>query len=341
MFKDSRKISGLVAIFVLALFVAPASFGQAIDGNLVGTVVDPTDATVPSATVELENTDTGIKYTTTTGSDGLYRFNNVPVGPYALTVRAAGFADTGVKTRIELNKTATTNVSLQLQGVASEVVVVDTPSSIDTATAQLQSTFKTDQIVNTPMIEAAGNFFGAMNLAMLSPGVASNGGIGIGLGPSVGGQRPANNNFMVEGVDNNNKVVTGPLVFVPVEATKEFSLLQNQFSSEFGHSTGGQFNTIVNSGTNKISGTVYEYFQNRKLNATGQEFKRQGISKPRYDQNRMGASIGGPIIKNKWFYFGNFEYAPLGQAFTPSAPVRVPTAAGYATPRRDAGTFQD
>ena len=254
----------------------------------------------------------------------------MPVGPYALTVRAAGFADTGVKTSIELNKTATANVSLQLQGVASEVVVVDTPSSIDTVTAQLQSTFKTDQIVNTPMIEAAGNFFGAMNLAMLSPGVASNGGIGMGLGPSVGGQRPVNNNFMVEGVDNNNKVVTGPLVFVPVEATKEFSLLQNQFNSEFGHSTGGQFNTIVNSGTNKISGTVYEYFQNRKLNATGQEFKRQGISKPRFDQNRLGASIGGPVIKNKWFYFGNFEYAPLGQAFTPSAPVRVPTAAGYA-----------
>src|SRR5262245_47800575 len=116
MLKDNPKILGLVAIFALALIVAPASFGQAIDGNLVGTVVDPTDATVPNATVELENTGTGIKYATTTGSDGLYRFNNVPVGPYSLTVRAVGFADTGVKTSIELNKTATANVSLQLQG---------------------------------------------------------------------------------------------------------------------------------------------------------------------------------------------------------------------------------
>jgi len=330
MFKDSPKILGLVAILGVALVLAPATFGQAIDGNLVGTVVDPTAATVPNATVELENTQTGIRYMTTTGLDGLYRFNNVPVGPYTLTVRAAGFAEGDIKTTIELNKTATANVSLQLQGVASEVVVVDAPSSVDTTTAQLQSTFKTEQIVNTPMVEAAGNFFGAMNLAMLSSGVASNGGIGMGLGPSVGGQRPTQNNFMVEGVDNNNKVVTGPLVYVPVEATKEFSLLQNQFNSEFGHSTGGQFNTIVNSGTNKISGMVYEYFQNRNLNATGQEFKRQGISKPRFDQNRFGASIGGPIIPNKWFYFGNFEYAPLGQAFTPSAPVRVPTSEGYA-----------
>jgi carboxypeptidase family protein len=329
MFRRSPKISGLVALVALALVLAPASYGQAIDGNLAGAVLDATGATIPNATVELENTETGIKYTTTTGTDGLYRFNNVPVGPYALNVQAPGFANAGMKTIVELNKTATANVSLQVQGVTAEVIVVDAPSSIDTTTAQLQSTFKTEQIVNTPMVEAAGNFYGAMNLAMLSAGVASNGGVGMGLGPSVGGQRPTNNNFMVEGVDNNNKVITGPLVYVPAEATKEFSLLQNQFNSEFGHSTGGQFNTIVNSGTNKVSGTLYEYFQNRNLNATGQEFKRQGISKPRFDQNRFGAGIGGPIIPNKWFYFGNFEYAPLGQAFTPSAPVRVPTAAGY------------
>ena len=101
MFRGSLKILGLWVI-ALALVLAPASFGQAIDGNLVGTVVDATGATVPSATVELENTDTGINYTTTTGSDGLYRFNNVPVGPYALTVAAAGFANTGIKTAIEL-----------------------------------------------------------------------------------------------------------------------------------------------------------------------------------------------------------------------------------------------
>src|SRR5690349_13794116 len=130
MFKDSPKILGLVAILGVALVLAPATFGQAIDGNLVGTVVDPTAATVPNATVELENTQTGIRYMTTTGLDGLYRFNNVPVGPYTLTVRAAGFAEGDIKTTIELNKTATANVSLQLQGVASEVVVVDAPSSV-------------------------------------------------------------------------------------------------------------------------------------------------------------------------------------------------------------------
>jgi hypothetical protein len=140
-----------------------------------------------------------------------------------------------------------------------------------------------------------------------------------------------NNNYMIEGVDNNNKTVTGPLVYVPTESTQEFSLLQNQFNSEFGHSTGGQFNTIVKGGSNELHGSFYEYFQNRKLNALDQSFKRQGVTdKPRYDQNRVGGSVGGPIIQNRWFYFGNFEYAPLGQASTVAAPVRAPTAAGYA-----------
>ena len=107
--------------------------------------------------------------------------------------------------------------------------------------------------------------------------------------------------------------------------------MNNQYNSEFGHSTGGQFNTIVKSGTNAVHGALYEYFQNRNLNAVDQSFARQGItSNPRFDQNKLGASIGGPIIKDKLFYFGNFEYAPLGQFYTLSTPIDSPTAAGYA-----------
>ena len=132
-------------------------------------------------------------------------------------------------------------------------------------------------------------------------------------------------------MDNNAKTVTGPLVYVPIEATAEFTLLQNQFAPEFGHSSGGQFNTIVKSGTNELRGSLYEYFQNRNLNAVDQAFARQDIREiPRFDQNRLGGSVGGPIRKNKLFYFGNFEYAPLGQAFTLSPPVSAPAAEGFA-----------
>jgi hypothetical protein len=153
---------------------------------------------------------------------------------------------------------------------------------------------------------------------------------GVGRGPSIGGQRPYNNNFTIEGVDNNNKSVTGPLAIVPNDSVAEFTLLQNQFSAEFGHSSGGQFNTVVKSGTNQLHGSLYKYFQNRNLNAVDQQNALSGIyTNPRYDLNRLGATIGGPILKNKLFYFGNFEYNPTGQSATVGGGISTPTAAGY------------
>ena len=330
------KASLVIALSIICLAgLAVRVEGQTIDGNLTGTIVDPTGATVPNALVEVTNTATGIKMSTRTGIDGLYRFNNVPVGNYDINVTASGFTMSGLKdVSVELNKTSTANVTMQVQGVTQELAVIEAPAAIDTTTSQLQSTFKSDQIVNLPIIEntAGGNqMFGALNLSLLSAGVTSNGGVGQGIGPSVGGQRPMNNNFMIEGVDNNNKAVTGPLVYLPTDATQEFSLLQNQYNSEFGHSTGGQFNLVVKSGTNEVHGSLYEYFQNRKLNALDESFKRQGtFEKPRFDQNRFGGSVSFPIIQNKWFGFGNFEYAPLGQASTTFSPVKAPTSEGYA-----------
>src|SRR5438876_7678361 len=123
---SKTKSTMLIALVILALAgFAPRMFAQTIDGNLTGTVVDPTGATVPNATVELTNTATGIKATAKTGVDGLYRFNNLPVGNYDVTVNASGFAMSGLKSvAVELNKTATANVTMQVQGVSQEVAVV-------------------------------------------------------------------------------------------------------------------------------------------------------------------------------------------------------------------------
>ena len=313
--------------------IAMPGFGQTTDANLVGTVVDATGAAVPNATVTLTNENTNLKYTTKTDASGEYRFNNMLAGPYDVTASAMGFASNTVKgIDLQLSKTATANISLQVGAVSATVNVSEAGAVIDTTTAQLQQTFESREITDLPIIENANGFYGALNLAFLSAGVATNGGVGEGIGPSVGGQRPTENNYEIEGVDNNNKTITGPLVYVPTEATAEFTLLQNQYSAEFGHSTGGQFNTIVKGGTNEVHGAVYEYFQNRNLNSVDQSLARQGFtSNPRFDQNKLGGDIGGPIIKNKLFYFGDFEYAPMGQAYTPPVPVLAPTAAGYST----------
>ncbi len=325
------RTSLTIKLFLLAALLPGAAFSQTTSSNLVGRVMDTSGAVIPGATVEAENAATGVKSITTSGDDGQYHFNNIPVGKYTITATISGFQTLTLRNVVlDLNRTATANLTLQVGQVSTTLEVDATTAMLDTTTAQVQSTYDSQRIVDLPIIENSNGLFGALNLSLLSAGVTSNGGVGQGTGPSVGGQRPMNNNFMIEGIDNNNKAVTGPLVYLPTDATDQFSLLENQYGAEFGHSTGGQFNTVVKGGTNSVHGSLYEYFQNRDLNAVDQQFARQGfLTNQRFDQNRFGATIGGPILKNKLFYFGNFEYAPLGQAFTPST-VYAPTAAGYA-----------
>ncbi len=319
----------LSAAVVLCSFGA-SLFGQATDGNLVGTITDASGATVASADVKIMNQATGIQTSTKSNSSGDYRFGNIPVGVYNLSVAAAGFI-TATRTglAIDLNKTTTVNVPLQIGTATQTVEVVEAPAAIDTTTAQLQSSFSAQQAQDLPSTSVGS---GILNLSLLSAGVSSSGGLGYGTGPSIGGQRPTNNSFNIDGVDNNRKDVTGPVVYVSNEAVAEFSLLQNQFSPEFGHSSGGQFNTVIKSGTNQLHGSFYDYLLNRNLNAIDQLFQNQGLrNNPRFDSNRLGASLGGAILKNKWFLYGNYEYNPVGRNSTPAGGVNAPTAAGYAT----------
>ncbi len=320
-----------VSLLCLAAAVGVSiGFGQATDGNLVGTVADPSGAGVPNAAIQLVNQATGVSYATKSLTAGEYRFNNVPAGRYDLNATATGFGAASVKNVvIELNKTATANVSLPLPTVSTSVEVKEAATLIDTTTAQVGSAYKEREAIDAPVSSLP---LGVLNLSLLSAGVASSGGVGLGDGPSVGGQRPRNNNFTVEGVDNTRKDVTGRNVDVPNEAIAEFSILQNQYSAEFGNGTGGQFNSVIRGGTNTIHGAAFEYLQNRNLNAVDESFARQGIrSNPRYDQNTFGGAIGGPIIKNKLFYYGLFQYNPLGQAGTASSAILAPTAQGYST----------
>jgi len=318
-------VSGAIAICLFAACL----FSQATDGNLVGTITDATAAAIPGAQVKITNRATNIQTLTTSNASGEYRFNNIPVGSYDLSVAATGFGammESGLA--VELNKTVTVNISLQVGAVSQTLDVIEAPVAIDTTTAQVQSSFTAQQAKDLPASSVGS---GVLNLSLLSAGVASSGGLGYGTGPSVGGQRPTNNSFNIDGVDNNRKDVTGPVVFVSNEAVSEFSLLENQFSPEFGHSSGGQFNTVIKSGTNAVHGSVYEYFQNRNVNAIDQLFQNQGLtSNPRFDNNRLGATAGGPILKDKWFIYGNYEYNPVGRNSTPAGGVNAPTAAGYA-----------
>ncbi len=323
-----RFCKSAVSVLLLLLVVLTSSMlAQQTSGNLTGVVYDPTGATVPNATVVAMNQATNVSSSAVSTSSGEYRISNLPPGTYNLNVTSAGFAAAQVKgVNVPLNQTVTTNVTLVLNSSATTVEVVASSATIDTTTAQIQNTFESKQAADLPSTSTGA---GVLNLSLLSAGVSTSGTVGAGTGPSVGGQRPRNNNFTLEGVDNNNKSVTGPLVTVPNDDVAEFTLLQNQFSPEYGHSTGGQFNTVVKSGTNEFHGMLYEYARNRNFNAIDNILALQGVtSNPRYDNNRLGANFGGPILRNKLFFFTSFEYNPIGQNATPGL-LYAPTAAGY------------
>ena len=316
------------ALITLSVLNLPL-FAQLTSGNITGVVYDQSGATVPNAQVLAHNDATGQESTTTSTGAGDYRFENLPVGTYTITVNATGFTKSEVKgVNVELNVTVTRNVTVQVGQAATTVEVAESAVAIDTTTAQIQTTFDTKQISDLPNT-ATGS--GVLNLSLLQAGVATSGSVGAGTGPSVGGQRPRNNNFTVEGIDNNSGAVTGPMVAIPNDAVAEFTVLANQFSPDFGHSSGGQFNQVVKSGTNVFHGSLYEYFQNRNLNAADNLSAVSGTPlHPRFDDNRFGGTVGGPIKRNKLFFFFNYEYNPVGAAGSAGL-LYAPTAAGYAT----------
>ncbi|HEX3746286.1 MAG TPA: TonB-dependent receptor [Bryobacteraceae bacterium] len=317
-------------VVLIALLAASfVSFAQLVSGDLTGTVFDPTGATVPGAGVAVKNDATGVEVSVKSGPAGDYRVSNLPFGTYTITVTASGFDRAELKgVQIQLNKVATANVKLEVGKSAESVEVVAAAATLDTSTSQVQTSFETKQLADLPNT-SSGN--GVLNLSLLNAGVSTSGATGAGTGPSVGGQRPRNNNFTIEGIDNNSGSVTGPLVSLPNDAVGEMTVLQNQFSPDFGHSSGGQFNTVVVSGTNQIHGEVYEYMNNRNLNAADTLNAVDGNPlHPRFDDNRFGGQVGGPIKKNKLFYFFNYEYEPTGFAGSGGL-IYAPTAAGWST----------
>jgi hypothetical protein len=314
---------------IALLCAACAVFAQSVNGDLAGTVYDASGATIPNANIVGKNDATGVETTTKTTATGEYHLANLPPGTYTITVTAPGFTKAQIRAvEVVLNKTSTTNVKLDVGANVETVEVSASAATIDTTTASVQNSFSSTSIADLPIASGGA---GVINLSLLNAGVGTSGAIGLGSGPSVGGQRPRNNNFTIEGIDNNSGSVTGPLVTLPNDAVSEFSVQQNQISPEFGHSSGGQFNQVVRSGGNALHGTAYEYLQNRNLNAADNLSAVNGDPlHPRYDNNRFGGSLGGPIRKNKLFFYGLYEYNPVGRSSS-AGQLFAPTAAGWNT----------
>lgn len=334
-----KRLTSAILGFALVLTMITPALAQQTSGNVRGVVRDTTGAVIPNAKVTILERNTN-KSSTTVGSDsGDFEFKNLPVGDYKMTVEAKDFKTLTVDdVRVQLNQTTDVPVGLN-PGLQTETVDISAGGAelIDSTTTNLAKGFEARQVVELAQTASGAGIY---NLALIAPNVTSSGGIGVGTGGSIGGQRPRNNNFVVDGVDNNDKAVTGPQVYVSPEAVAEFSLLSNQYSAEFARSTGGQFITITKSGTNQFHGTAFAFFQNRHLNALDTLLKANGITRdtavgnpngnPRSDYGRFGGNFGGPIIKDKLFFFGMYERQQTGAAAGAGA-VTTPTAAGFAT----------
>ncbi len=317
---------------------------QLTSGSVVGTVNDQSGGVVPSVKITVKNVDTGVAYATETNSAGIFEFPTLPVGNYEFAANAKGFKSAVGSLHIELNVRASISLVLQVGEVSQKVEVTGALAPVETTSTQITDTFSTQQVLDLPLASVNVN-----NLALLTPAAVDINTTGLTRGQllqrvstvaggsvaSVGGSRARNNNFVVDGVDNNDPINTGPQAVVIQDAVQQFSLVKNNFDAEYGQFSGGLFNITTKTGTNAIHGNAFWYMQNRNLNAadnlTQAAIASGAISgKPRYDYNRVGGTVGGPVVRDKLFYFGAYEFENLGIGSTSSTFI-FPTAQGYQT----------
>jgi outer membrane receptor protein involved in Fe transport len=320
-------------IAFLSLFLAtcvPQIEAQLTRGAILGSIQDPSGAVVANATVKIVNAATNIERSTTTNSDGLYRFAGVDPGVYSVSFIASGFAEMKVNgLEVSTSQEVTLNRQLAVGTTSSVVNVTDNPPGVELSksTATIERTFQQNFIANVATTSQQRD---VNQLALLVPtAVVGPGSTGI----SINGQRARNNDFLLDGIDNNDSSITVSNNRVTPESTGEFQVQSQAYSAEFGRNSGGQIQVITRSGTNAFHGEAYEYWQGNSLIPVTLPNKRNGLTgTPRFDLNEPGGSIGGPVLKNKLFFFANMESDRLAQA--PSAgnatTVSIPTAAGYA-----------
>jgi hypothetical protein len=256
----------LIFLIALVLFAAAIdnTYAQVTGGAVTGSVIDTNGAVIQNATVKLEDKTRGQVYTVQTTGAGSYLFPNVPVGEYTITVEMNGFVTATREIVVSLNQTTTLDATLQPAG-STAVVNVTTAGEgealVQTDSSQIGKSFERRKVEDLP-INGDPN-----NLAVLAPNVVPS---ATGLATTsavIGGIRPRGNSFNIDGVDNNDAGVTGPATGVIQDAVEEFTLLQNNFSAEFGAGAGGQFNTITKSGTNQFRGQAFSYVNSEKFNA--------------------------------------------------------------------------
>lgn len=311
-----RQKFAVILFALLSVALQVNLHAQVAGGTITGTLVDGSERVISNATVSITNTATGINRTVTTNEDGLYIAPNLVPASYVLKYAAPGFKSEE-KRGIELTVGATVTINMTMQvGAASETVEVQTEApDVQVASSEIGAVVNATTVRELPL-----NGRSWTDLATLQPGVnriqtqpdfsagTDRGNRGFGQQLTISGARPQQNNYRLDGVSLNDyangapgSVLGGSL---GVDAIQEFSVLTSNYSAEYGKTSGGVVNAVTRSGTNQIHGSVYEFLRNSALD-TRNYFDQGGV--PPFKRNQFGAAVGGPIIKNRTFFFADYE----------------------------------
>src|SRR5438552_5116283 len=302
---------------------------QAVTGTILGTVTDSTGALIPGATITLTHAGTGLTRTVVSDAAGEYTAPSLPTGKYAVTAELSGFktvtqpdVDLGVDQRVRIN------VRLEIGTVSETITITGQSPLVQIASSELGTTVSEEQIKTLPL-----NGRNFVNLTRTVPGVvrgipgANIDGAGslawrASASFSANGQRPRDNNYMLDGVDNNETWLQTVVLFPSVEALDEFKLQTSTYSAGFGHSLGGVVNIQIKSGANAYHGDGFEFLRNDAFDSNNFFNNRAGRAKPAFSQHQFGGTLGGAIVQSKTFFFGDYQGYRVnqGQTFLSTVP---------------------
>jgi Carboxypeptidase regulatory-like domain len=332
----ARQLVWICMCFALFVCLPQALYSQADQGAITGTVIDTQGGIVQNATVTITNLDTQFHLMRTTDASGVYVFTPIKIGRYKVSASAPGFA-TAVRESVQVDVDQRVGVNLTLKaGTVNETVTVNaTTPQLQTEEGSTGQVFTT-QVINDIPLDGRNWVYVAQLAAGVSIPNGAQGAFGAaqmlnGSGDfTANGQRIWQNNFILDGVDNNSNLqdfLNGATYVMrpPPDALSEFKVQTSDYSAELGHSAGAVVNASIKSGTNSYHGSLWEYFRNNDLDATDYQFSPGGYQTP-YHQNQFGATFGGPILKNKLFFFVDAEATRIVYYEPPSLNNTVPTA---------------
>jgi hypothetical protein len=331
--RELARIATLVAVFLCWTIQLRA---QVDAGAILGTVKDSTGGIIPGVKVTATNEETGAAVTETTNSAGEYTFAPIRIGTYSVAAEFKGFqrvAHTHVTVLVQQHLVV--DFELPPGQTTETVTVAGEPPALQTQDASVGQVVETRSINDLPLNGRNFTF-----LAQLAAGVTQDQEDTRGLGASgsfsANGERPAQNNYLLDGIDNNSNLVdflngTAYAVRPPVDAIEEFKIQTDNYSAEFGRSAGAILNATIKSGTNQFHGNAWEFLRNDDLDAANFFENSGGIPKGEYRQNQFGATIGGPIKKEKTFFFGDYEGTRIRQAepFVETVPTELERSSGF------------